>query len=311
MPPDETSLIGVGVGMAQAGLLPVVEIPYAKYLDCGADMFYEAVIANWLSNGTKPNGMVIRLQGFDRGVFGGNFHTHNMIPLPPGLDVVVFSNGSDWVKGWRNAVEAAKAGRVVMVIDSTDLLNRRHVDPDAKDAQLMLPYPTRGEAASGGAETLGFDTIIRHGQLAADGAVAEAGAEASSAKDLLTIVTYGNGVVAAKVAQRCLAEEYGVGAVGIVEVPCVSEVPPTLASTLRELNGEGGAVLFADVCKAQQAPLNHFAVSLQAEGTLSTRGTGKDWSLVAAPQTYNPLGTTVTFLSPDDIIEAARPMLGL
>lgn len=30
-PPDETSLIGVGMGMAQAGLLPVVEIPYAKY----------------------------------------------------------------------------------------------------------------------------------------------------------------------------------------------------------------------------------------------------------------------------------------
>lgn len=41
-PPDETSLMGVGVGLAQAGLTPIVEIPYAKYLDCGADMFYEA-----------------------------------------------------------------------------------------------------------------------------------------------------------------------------------------------------------------------------------------------------------------------------
>lgn len=29
-PPDETSLIGVGVGYAQMGLLPIVEIPYAK-----------------------------------------------------------------------------------------------------------------------------------------------------------------------------------------------------------------------------------------------------------------------------------------
>ena len=52
--------------------------------------------------------MVIRLQGFGVGVFGGNFHTHNTIPLPPGLDVVVFSNGSDWAKGWRYAVEAAQ-----------------------------------------------------------------------------------------------------------------------------------------------------------------------------------------------------------
>ena len=31
-PPDETSLLGVGMGFAQAGLLPVVEIPYAKYV---------------------------------------------------------------------------------------------------------------------------------------------------------------------------------------------------------------------------------------------------------------------------------------
>ena len=100
-------------------------------------------------------------------------------------------------------------------------------------------------------------------------------------------------------------------AVGILEVPCVSEVPPTLASTLSQLNGGGGAVLFADVCKAQQAPLNHFAVRLQAEGTLSTRGAGKDWSLVAAPQTYNPLGTTVTFLSPEDIVHEARGLLDL
>ena len=105
----------------------------------------------------------------------------------------------------------------------------------------MLPYPER-RAASGDTEMLGFGTIIRHGQLASSGGV----------KDKLTIVTYGNGVVAAKVAQRRLAEEYGVSAVGILEVPCVSEMPPALATTLSELNGEGGGVLFADVCKMQQ-----------------------------------------------------------
>jgi|TARA_B110000208_G_scaffold50788_1_gene66829 hypothetical protein len=54
-------------------------------------MFHEACIMQWLSNGKQPNGMVVRLQGFDRGVFGGNFHTHNMLACPPGLDVVCFS----------------------------------------------------------------------------------------------------------------------------------------------------------------------------------------------------------------------------
>ena len=38
-PPDETTLVGAGVGLAQVGFVPVVELPYAKYLDCGADMF--------------------------------------------------------------------------------------------------------------------------------------------------------------------------------------------------------------------------------------------------------------------------------
>jgi hypothetical protein len=133
-------------------------VPYAKYLDCGADMFHEIVATHWLtaagrpppqSSGSDdsssgddssggddsgsggqgsgsgdsarrasstasgaerrpPAGLVVRLQGFDRGVFGGNFHTHNCLPLPPGLDVVVCSNGADWVKNWRHALAAAK-----------------------------------------------------------------------------------------------------------------------------------------------------------------------------------------------------------
>ena len=64
--------------------------------------------------GKQPNGMVIRVQathcshtalntalcntkqlvqGFDRGVFGGNFHTHNMLHIPPGVDALCYSNG--------------------------------------------------------------------------------------------------------------------------------------------------------------------------------------------------------------------------
>jgi 2-oxoisovalerate dehydrogenase E1 component len=43
-PPDETSLIGAGIGYAQAGFTPIVEIPYSKYLDCAADMFNEVSI---------------------------------------------------------------------------------------------------------------------------------------------------------------------------------------------------------------------------------------------------------------------------
>ena len=88
------------------GLVPIVEIPYAKYLDCAADIFHEAVSTYWLSNGKQSNGMMIRLQGFDKGIFGGNYHTHNSVSIPPGIDVVCYSNGADYVQGlrWENII---------------------------------------------------------------------------------------------------------------------------------------------------------------------------------------------------------------
>merc|ERR1712096_392286 len=57
-PPDEGVIIGIGMGYAQSGLIPIVEMPYAKYLDCGADMFFEMSCMSWLSNRKQPNGMI-------------------------------------------------------------------------------------------------------------------------------------------------------------------------------------------------------------------------------------------------------------
>ena len=55
--PDETSLIGAGVGLSQSGnIVPIVEIPYAKYLDCGADIFQELLVQQWLVKGSKQRG---------------------------------------------------------------------------------------------------------------------------------------------------------------------------------------------------------------------------------------------------------------
>mmetsp|Transcript_35105 Transcript_35105/g.100836 ORF Transcript_35105/g.100836 Transcript_35105/m.100836 type:complete len:796 (+) Transcript_35105:71-2458(+) len=274
-PPDETSLLGVALGYAQVGLLPVVELPYAKYLDCGADMFFEAVIMNWLSAGQKPSGLILRLQGFDKGVFGGNFHTHNCLHLPPGLDVLAYSNGADYARGLRYAAMQAAAGRVVMLVDSTDLLNRRHLFD--KDNAWMRPYPADVS------ETMDFDEVRLHG----DG------------KDLL-IVSYGNGVPTALRARRQLQEEHGVQGVAVVDSPCLSDVPSGL---LEALSGFP-RVVFADPCKLGQHPHAGLVVKLQGLGLLPPA-----WRSVAAAPTYNPLGSTVTFLSEDDVVQAALQVL--
>ena len=119
-PPDEASLVGAGIGLAQAGRVPIVEIPYAAYLSCGYNQFVEACFLHWLSDGKQPNGMVFRMQGFDEGIFGGHFHTANGPPVfgIPGLEVLCFSNGRDWARGLRSCLRHAEVGGVSMLLDS-------------------------------------------------------------------------------------------------------------------------------------------------------------------------------------------------
>eukprot|EP00011_Vannellida_sp_DIVA3-517-6-12_P005003 CAMPEP_0114614132 /NCGR_PEP_ID=MMETSP0168-20121206/5492_1 /TAXON_ID=95228 ORGANISM="Vannella sp., Strain DIVA3 517/6/12" /NCGR_SAMPLE_ID=MMETSP0168 /ASSEMBLY_ACC=CAM_ASM_000044 /LENGTH=776 /DNA_ID=CAMNT_0001825163 /DNA_START=60 /DNA_END=2390 /DNA_ORIENTATION=- len=270
-PPDETTLVGAAVGYAQVGLLPILEIPYAKYLDCGADMFYEAAISNWLSNGQCPNGMVVRLQGFGRGVFGGNFHTHNNVNLPPGVDVVCYSNGEDYVRGFRNLVQQAKNGRMVMSIDSTYLLNLRHLHE--RDDAWQRRYPAKGEIMT-------FDDIVTYGKGKG-----------------LALVTYGSGVVMSLQARKELMEKHGWDDVTVIDSPLLSAVP----GELRKSIGDYEKVIFVDECKDRQFPFAGIAAELHNEGALPA-----DWRTVAAPNTYNPLGITVSFISVDDIVKAAN-----
>ena len=335
-PPDETGLVGAAIGYAQAGLVPVCEIPYAKYLDCGGDMFFEAAVMHWLSNGASPNGMVIRLQGFDRGVFGGNFHTHNMLHTPPGLDVVCFSNGEDYVRGMRHALRQAKAGRVVMTVDSTALLNERHLGDGGDDA-WMRPFPAAGEE-------MGFDEVRVYDMLGGGEWGEEEKEELAAAKAMTVpelknalraegkvvggkkgelvrrlvygegagpvrvgIVTYGNGVrTSMRYAVGCrepVQAESGGRRVelSVVDSPCLSQTPAQLRTALRELD----AVVFADVCKAgPQFPLAGMVANLQASGDLP-----RHWKAIGAVNTYNPLGNTSTFLSESDVGEAVEAVV--
>lgn len=273
-PPDETTLLGAATGFSQIGMTPIVEIPYAKYLDCGFDQFTELALNHWLTNGQRANGMVIRLQGFGTGVFGGNFHTHNSLYMPPGIDVVCYSNGPDYARGLRYSLEQARAGRVVMLVDSTYLLNLRHLS--GRDDRWRLPYTSEGEA-------MDWDVVRRYGRGAR-----------------LALVTYGEGVIRCLQAKATLEEKFGVSDVVVIDTPLLSRVPGGLAEALVEFQG----VVFADVCKHGQHPYGGFITELQSRNALPT-----NWNCVTACPTYNPLGCTVTFLSEDDVVEAAMKVL--
>jgi TPP-dependent pyruvate/acetoin dehydrogenase alpha subunit/pyruvate/2-oxoglutarate/acetoin dehydrogenase E1 component len=305
-PPDETTLLGAALGFSQLGLTPIVEIPYAKYLDCGADMFYEIAILPWLnppttSKDTKQpqqhSGMVIRLQGFDRGLFGGNFHTHNSLShIPPGVDVVCYSNGEDYVRGFRHALWQAKHGRIVMLVDCTHLLNLRHVHD--KDRSWERPYPGNQS------DMIGFDQVYRYAAGTDNNKAFKQDID-SVTNARVAIISYGNGVVTSLQARRGLVSRGIVASeneVDVIDCPYISGVPLGLENVL----GDYDHVLFADICKDGPGSnvFSSMITSLNDRGVLP-----QSWSFVGAPRTYNPLGSTVTFLNQDTIEDAMQKLL--
>ena len=289
-PPDETTLLGAAQGFSQRGLLPIVEIPYAAYLNCGFDMFAEICATRWLTNGRQSHGMVVRIQGFDGGamMFGGNYHTHNAVHLVPGSDVLCFSNGADWVRGFRQAVSAARRGRIVVLYDPTEALTRRHVERD--DDAWLFPFPALATSSSSTSslplesDALDFDERV----------TLYASANARDSMDVL-VVTYGTGVPRAlAVARRYERENPGVR-VGVVDAPylsspCVGAFDPCFSRVRK-------GVVFADPCKLGQNP---FGTHVQVLGpSLARRGLA--WRAVAAQPSYNPLVCSATFLSEEDI----------
>lgn len=293
-PPDETTLLGAALGFSQLGMTPIVEIPYAKYLDCGADMFYEIAIQHWLAPARSDEGrrgMIIRMQGFDRGLFGGNFHTHNSLQhIPPGVDVVCFSNGEDYVRGFRHALLQAKNGRIVMLVDCTNLLNLRHVHD--KDRAWEADYPTNPT------DMIDFDQVYRY-----HGGTKKSDSTTTPAK--VAIVSYGNGVVTSLQARKSLFERGIIreeSEVDIIDCPLLSAVP----RGLEEMMPAYSHILFADICKEGPGSniFSSMITSLKARGSLPD-----DWTFVGAPRTYNPLGSTVTFLNTHTIEDAVEKLL--
>lgn len=235
-------------------------------------------MASWLSNKKQPNGMIIRLQGFGAGVFGGNFHTHNMLHLPPGLDVVCYSNGEDYVRGWRYALRQARKGRIVMSVDSTALLNHKHIVAD--DDAWRFPYPEAGE------EMAFEDVRVRR----------------QSKTNEVLIVTYGSGVLASLQAAHTLQTEHNVDTT-VVDTPYLTAV----SDQTRALLSQHAAVVFVDVCKQGHEPLLAHVSQLQREGRLN----GKPWATAASLATYNPLGSLQTFVNDDDVVEAVHRAMAM
>lgn len=147
---DEQSILGLGIGMAHNGFLPMPEIQFLAYLHNAEDqMRGEAATLPFFSNGQFTNPMVVRIAGlgYQRG-FGGHFHNDNALAVLrdiPGLILACPSHGADAAKMLRECVRLAhEEQRVVVFLEPIALYPMRDLHA-AGDGAWMQRYPDPSE----------------------------------------------------------------------------------------------------------------------------------------------------------------------
>ncbi|HEU5010016.1 MAG TPA: thiamine pyrophosphate-dependent enzyme, partial [Gaiellaceae bacterium] len=91
---DETSILGLALGSAVSGFLPIPEIQYLAYLHNAEDQLRgEAATLQFFSQRAYRNGMVIRIAGYgyQRG-FGGHFHNDDAVGVLRDIPGVVVAS---------------------------------------------------------------------------------------------------------------------------------------------------------------------------------------------------------------------------
>lgn len=143
---DEQSILGLGIGLAQNGFLPMPEIQFLAYLHNAEDQLRgEAATLPFFSKGQFTNPMVLRIAGlgYQKG-FGGHFHNDNSVAVLrdiPGLILACPSDGADAVMMLRECVRLAREEqRLVVFLEPIALYPMRDLHDDG-DGGWMRTYP--------------------------------------------------------------------------------------------------------------------------------------------------------------------------
>lgn len=182
---DEQSILGLAIGMAQNGFIPLPEIQFLAYLHNAEDQLRgEAATLPFFSNGQYANPMVLRIAGlgYQKG-FGGHFHNDNSVAVIrdiPGVILACPSNGADAARMLRECVRLAREEqRVVVFLEPIALYSARDLHAE-KDGGWMQRYPAP-------------DQTIALGEVGVQGDGTD-----------LAIVTFGNGTYLSHQAQPAI-----------------------------------------------------------------------------------------------------------
>ncbi len=222
---DEQSILGLAIGMAHNGFIPVPEIQFLAYLHNAEDQIRgEAATLPFFSNGQYTNPMVLRIAGlgYQRG-FGGHFHNDNSLAVLrdiPGVIIACPSNGADAAMMLREAVRLAREEqRVVVFLEPIALYPMRDLHGEGDKGWMHL-YPSP-------------DKRIPLGQVGVSGRGTD-----------LAIVTYGNGFYLSQQAAKVLKGK-GVK-LRVIDMRWLAPLPK---EELLKQTKACGSVLIVDECR--------------------------------------------------------------
>jgi len=272
---DEQSILGLAIGLAHNGFVPMPEIQFLAYLHNAEDQLRgEAATLPFFSDGQYSNPMVLRIAGlgYQKG-FGGHFHNDNSLAVLrdiPGLVLACPSNGADAVQMLRECVRLAREEqRLVVFVEPIALYPMRDLH-EPKDGGWMKLYPKPGTS-------LAFGTV----GVTGDGPLA--------------IVTYGNGNYLSHLARKTLSAK-GIDT-RIIDLRWLAPLPGE--SILAALDG-AQKVLVVDECR-KSGNLSEAVMTLLGEhSTLSAARLAAEDSFIATGPAY-----AATMPSADSIVEAA------
>jgi len=277
---DEQSILGLAIGLAHNGFLPIPEIQFLAYLHNAEDQIRgEAATLPFFSNGHYTNPMVVRIAGlgYQKG-FGGHFHNDNSLAVLrdiPGLVIACPSTGADAARMLRECVRLSREEqRVVVFLEPIALYSMRDLHAE-KDGAWMCRYPAQNER-------------IALGEVGVHGAGTD-----------LAIVTYGNGHYLSRQAEKTLRER-GVD-LRIIDLRWIAPLPE---AALLEAVAACQRVLIVDECR-RTGSQSEALVALFAERTWApaARVTAQD-SFIATGPAY-----AATLPSRDDIITMALRLM--
>jgi 2-oxoisovalerate dehydrogenase E1 component len=276
---DETSILGLALGAAVSGFLPIPEIQYLAYLHNAEDQLRgEAATLQFFSQGQYRNGMVVRIAGYgyQRG-FGGHFHNDDAVGVLrdiPGLVIASPARPDDAAAILATCAASARVdGSVCVFLEPIALYHVRDLHEEGDDAWVAAPS---GEHVPLGAARTYLD-----------------------GRDL-TIVSWANGLhMSLRIARRLASD--GVGA-RVVDLRWLAPLP--VDDLVREARATG-RVLVVDETRRTGG------VSEGVLAALVDAGFDGRMARVASKDSFVPLGDAarLVLVSEDEIEAAARNLV--